>query len=236
MTLEFQAFIDDSRTKPSGEFVLGGHIAPAEQWARFSKEWEKLLPLGTRAKSGNFHFKMAEMAYVPERMERVPLFYEVIEKYVTLSISCRMNTEDFARAQERMQVGAARLGWHINLNRWNNPYYFLFRALIDNFHQKRDEKLASLIPPDEVVQFYFDDQAEKKFIRNAWDGWVAHRPEEIRHRYGTEPRFENDEEFLALQAADLWAWKVRDWYEEDAIDLPDKMKRFGLHPVPKTPS
>lgn len=35
---------------------------------------------------------------------------------------------------------------------------------------------------------------------------------------------------MALQAADFWAWWVRRWYEEDAIDWPDKMKAldFGL--------
>jgi hypothetical protein len=86
MALNYQAFIDDSRTKPSGEFVLGGHVAPAEKWVAFSGEWEGLLPLGTRAKNGKFHFKMAEMAKSPERMARVPRFYELIEKYVTREV------------------------------------------------------------------------------------------------------------------------------------------------------
>jgi hypothetical protein len=67
MAMNCQAFIDDSRTKPSGEFVLGGHVAPAEKWVAFSGEWGGLLPLGTRAKNGKFHFKMAEMAKSPER-------------------------------------------------------------------------------------------------------------------------------------------------------------------------
>jgi hypothetical protein len=97
MVLNFQAFIDDSRTKPSGEFVLGGHIAPAEKWARFSGAWEDLLSLGTRAQNGKYHFKLVKMN-TPERMARVPMFYSVIEEYVTLSVSCRLNTEDFERA------------------------------------------------------------------------------------------------------------------------------------------
>ena len=38
----FKAFIDDSST-PGGEFVLAGHVANAEEWAEFTKEWEELL-------------------------------------------------------------------------------------------------------------------------------------------------------------------------------------------------
>lgn len=59
MALSFQAFIDDSTT-PGGEFVLAGHIAPAEAWAKFAKEWEELLPFGTLAENGKYHFKMSE--------------------------------------------------------------------------------------------------------------------------------------------------------------------------------
>jgi hypothetical protein len=228
MTLNFEAFIDDSRTKPSGEFVLGGHIAPAENWALFSKEWEDLLPLGTRAKNGNFHFHMVEMASQSARMERVPRFYQVIEKYVTLSISCRLNSDDFVRAQERMKIVAARMNWHINCGRWNNPYYFLVRALIDKFHKVRHEKIDRIILVDEKVDFIFDKQSEEAFIREAWSLWVEYRDEAIRNRYGVAPRFEDDQEFLPLQAADLWAWWVRHWYEEDAVDLPDKMRLYDF--------
>jgi len=63
-----QAYIDDSY-KRNGEFVLAGHIATAESWAKFAKEWEALLPsAGTLASNGNYHFKMSEMAANPERM------------------------------------------------------------------------------------------------------------------------------------------------------------------------
>jgi len=42
--------------------VLAGHIATAEAWGHFAKESAELLPLGTKAKNGNYHFKMSEMA------------------------------------------------------------------------------------------------------------------------------------------------------------------------------
>ena len=55
----FQAFIDDSYT-PDGEFVLAGHVATAESWVAFAKEWEELLPFGTIAPNAKFHFKMSK--------------------------------------------------------------------------------------------------------------------------------------------------------------------------------
>jgi hypothetical protein len=75
----------DNSATPNGEFVLAGHIASDDPWARFLKEWDDLLPFGVLAENGKYHFKMSQMAATPERMERVPAFYWVIEKYVLLS-------------------------------------------------------------------------------------------------------------------------------------------------------
>jgi Protein of unknown function (DUF3800) len=228
MALNFQAFIDDSRQKVGGsEFVLAGHIATADKWVEFTKEWEPLLPLGTKAKNGKYHFKMTEMAFA-RRIEHVEKFYRVIEKHVALSISCRMNEEEFVRAQVRAKNILSQHNVFPDFGNWANPYYFLFRALIDNFHKDRHGKISKIIPIEERIDFIFDDQDEKKFIRDAWDGWVAYRDDEVRSRYGGVPQFENDQEYLALQGADLWAWWVRRWYEEDAIDLPDKMREFDF--------
>jgi hypothetical protein len=226
MADNFQAFFDDSRTA-NGEFVLAGHIATAEQWSKFTGEWELLLPKATKAKNGNYHFKMSEMTS-SHMMPRVEEFYRVIEKHVALSVSCRMNQADFVRGQERAEFVLSQLGIYPEFGRWNNLYYFLFRALIDNFHQVRHEKISKIIPIDEPIELIFDTQRERSFIKKAWEGWVASRDEEVRPRYGEAPRFEDDQEYLALQGADLWAWWVREWYEEDASDIPDKMREFDF--------
>jgi hypothetical protein len=75
LLVALQAFIDDS-TDEGGTFVLAGHIASAEVWSNFAKEWEEMLPFGIRGKDGKFYFKMNEMAAVAERMERVGAFIE----------------------------------------------------------------------------------------------------------------------------------------------------------------
>jgi hypothetical protein len=225
MALNFQAFVDDSRSKD--EFVLGGHIATAENWAHFSKEWEELLPFATRDKNGSLRFKMTEMAGNPERVARVEVFYRALEKYSAASISCRMNLDDFEQAYERVQALAARLNWSVDFAKWKNPYYFLFRGLMDRFHDHR-ETMKEFIPLDEQVDFIFDNQSEKSFILAAWDEIVEIRPKEVQKYYGATPRFEDDLKFLPLQAADLWAWWVREWYEEDSAPMPDKMRRLDF--------
>jgi hypothetical protein len=231
MALKFQAFVDDSARRPDGDFVLAGHIATAAAWAHFAKEWEELLPLGTLAKNGKRHFKMTEMAHTKDGIERTEPFYRLIEKYVAVSISYRMNLEDFARAIERMKsptgfIGS--LGMTIDFFRWENPFFFLFRAVMDDFHKEGREKLKQVIPLDETVDFIFDDQSEKSYILAGWDDFVLDKSEDERQNYGATPRFENDQQFLPLQAADLWAWWVREWYEEDAAQIPGKMQAFDF--------
>jgi hypothetical protein len=221
MALNFQGFIDDSYSKD--EFVLGGHIATAESWAQFSKDWDELLPFATRDKNGKFRFKMTEMASNPERMARAEAFYRVIENHVPISISCRMNLGDFTQAYERVRAYALQMRWSVDFAKWENPYFFLFRGLMDRFHDHR-EAMKAAIPLDEQVDFIFDNQSEKSFILAAWDEIVEGRPDEVQQYYGATPRFEDDLKFLPLQAADLWAWQVREWYEEDADPIPDKMR------------
>jgi hypothetical protein len=230
MALNFQAFLDESAPKDASsgdvEFVLAGHIATADAWEEFSEEWRELLPLGTRASNGNFHFKMAEMARTPESRDRVRHFYAVIEKYVLTSISVRVNLEYFARAHERLEMAGRFHNWPpIPQRLWKNPYFYAFRGLLDKFHESM---FGGVVPMDEKVEFIFDDKSEKNPILKGWDSYILNRDESVREHYRSPPRFENDQEFLPLQAADLWAWQVRQWYEEDSIAHPPKMEAFDF--------
>jgi len=221
LIMVLQAFFDESFSDE--EFILGGHIATAESWAVLSKEWEQLLPVfGTLNSEGKYHFKMSEMAQSSERMERVQVFYKLIEDNVITSISARLNLTDFRRAQDRATAFVSRMNWNVNFGMWTNPYFFAFRILLDGFHTQRNNFTS--VPAGEKVDFIFDDRVEKTAILQAWNEYLEGRDEEVRGRYGATPRFENDQDFLPLQAADLWAWWVREWYEEDASLTPDKMR------------
>jgi hypothetical protein len=218
----YRAFIDESFSEE--EFILGGHIATADNWASLSRQWAELLPkFGTLADGGTYHFKMSEMAMTPDRMERVPIFYKLIEEHVAASISVRLNLPEYRRAQVRAHRLAEQMYWApLNLNHWANPYFFAFRVLIDEFHILRPN--FNSIPADERVDFYFDDKIEKKVILGAWDEYLVRAAPQVKDRFGATPRFENDQVFLPLQAADLWVWWVREWYEEDASFIPDKLR------------
>jgi hypothetical protein len=209
--LVLQAYIDDSRSV-SGTLVLAGYIASAEQWAAFSKDWEELLPYGTLNKHGKYHFKMSEMAMSENRMERVGAFWKVIERHVLMSVSCRTNVNYFPRAMNRF----ASLGENIDWGYAKNPYLWTFRALLDVFHARR-EKISQSININEPVDFIFDEQSEKATIISSWDEFLKNRPDDIRALYGATPRFEDDNDFLPLQAADLWAWWVRMWSDKGIL-------------------
>jgi hypothetical protein len=70
------------------------------------------------------------------------------------------------------------------------------------------------LPHDEVIDFIFDQQSQKNIILRAWDEYVETKQPGVRELYGGAPRFEDDKKFLPLQAADLWAWWIRKWYND----------------------
>jgi hypothetical protein len=207
-----QAAIDDSYTE-GGVFVLGGYIASAEAWANFSKEWELLLPTANRGPRGSYRFKMSEMI---NHINRVPPFYHTIENHVIMSISIKIDLGDFARAKQRIWSDNAHIVWGPE----HEPYWFACSMLLLQFHRSRYEQqlLADWLPLDKKVDFYFDNRSGSGTLLDSWEESVAEEPEEFRELYGARPRFEDDEEFLPLQAADFWAWWVREGYETDQLE------------------
>jgi hypothetical protein len=221
-----QAFIDESIDQ--GEvFVLGGYIATAEAWANFSREWEKLVSSGwgTTRPDGNRHFKMSEMAMEESRMERVEVFFRVIEDHVIGHLSARVDVRDIAVATSRILLDGNPLPWPAM---YTNPYHVAFRVLMDGLHLQR-ENMAWAIPLSDKIDFYFDNRTEKKAILEEWDRYVENRPDEAKKYYGATPQFKDDLEFLPLQAADFWAWWIRKWHKEDPklIRAPH-FGRFGF--------
>lgn len=237
-----QAFIDDSASDV-GTFVLAGYIASAERWAEFAGEWEALLPLATMGSNNKRRFKMSEMA---ARMRDVPPFYRLIEKYAALGVSCKIDVRELARAIDRIWID----GRHINFNHMVNPYFVAFWMLLQVFHTERqkdprlfsvlgsDDKsvpLSNILPLDQKVDFYFDEHSSKKSILDVWDFFLTDAPGELLALYGPQPRFENDEDFMPLQAADFWAWWTRKGYEDGNLRNYQEGKFpgwTGTKPVP----
>ncbi len=150
---------------------------------------------------------------VPERMENAQAFFRVIETYLPLRISFAIRPSDFKNGVERV----------VAFDMFGNPgkpdriiatsiYVYAYKCVMDVFNNNRgNEELCKVIGSEEKVDFYFDERSEKKIIISAWDNYVAtsSRPD----RLGGTPRFESDDVFLPLQAADFLAWWVREMIE-----------------------
>lgn len=205
-----QAYVDDSYTE-NGVFVLAGYVATAAAWASFSQEWEKLLPTATRGPSGKFRFKMSEMA---NQINRVPAFHCIIENHVLMAISCKIDLGDLERAKQRIWSDNIQIIWGPP----HNPNNQVIGYLLTHFHRLRYERqlLVNLLPLDEKVDFYFDLHSDINTLD--WDAFVASETSRsIRELYGAPARFEDDEEFLPLQAADFLAWWIRDGYQNGRL-------------------
>jgi hypothetical protein len=110
-------------------------------------------------------------------------------------------------------------GLVIDWKDFDKPFCVAFRALLDKFSGNR-AMISDEIPETEKIDFYFDNQSEKSIILSTWDDYFQNHPDAQRC-FGATPRFEDDEDFLPLQAADFWAWWVRKWYEQGT---PEKIR------------
>ncbi|MEI2636916.1 MAG: DUF3800 domain-containing protein [Methylotenera sp.] len=221
MTL--QAFIDDSYEN-DGVYVLAGCISNVEGWVNFSKDWQKILPnWGTlNPKTNKYHFKMSEMNATKERMERVPVFLGTIEEHVLGFVYVKINISELNRALNKLQAANADI--IIDWACYADPFYVACRCLLDKFHLQRNEMIEAL--GEEKIDFYFDEQSNKNSITSIWDSYISERPEQIREYYGATPSFKDDEDFLPLQGADLYAWWVRKCYKDGTPEKIDKLD-FG---------
>lgn len=209
LLMVWQAYIDESIDEDY--FVIGGYVASAESWAKFSVDWSEMLPQSCMGSDGQYRFKMSEMALNSERMARVPGFFRIIERHLPAGLHCNLRVSDFRNAKKRI-VAIHRSGKRINFQGklFDNIYFFALTRLMTMFHAALSDAIVqNVIPPNNRVDFIFDDRAEKKILLEAYDRMVAISPHS--NRYGRTPRFEDDAEFMPLQAADFLVWWVREW-------------------------
>jgi hypothetical protein len=184
----FQAYIDDSAD--SHVLVLAGYIAPFDAWMAFTEEWKEQID-----NFGGKPFKMSQMAQSEEGLRQTEIFYRIIERHVTAAISCAVYKDDLIKIIEEVPRPAPIL----DIDILKNAYYPAFTGIMTTFTHTQES-----IGIDEAVDFIFDDQNEKANLLNTWDLLKAGADPNVRRFLGANPRFENDEDFLQLQAADLF--------------------------------
>jgi len=189
-----QAFVDASGKGDPNVLVVAGYVAQADEWAKFSQAWkEKLDQAGMR------RFKMNEMT---RRPEIAGYFYRTIEEHdILAAISCVFDTRGLVRFVDEFTTPSAAT------HNLKNPYLYASRQIIENLAMTQ-EKMGL----HEPIDFIFDDEAEKARLVPNWDWFRESLRPEVRRLVCNCPIFRNDEDFMPLQAADLWAWWVRKWF------------------------
>jgi hypothetical protein len=120
---------------------------------------------------------------------------------------------------------------------YSNPYFLAYWLFLDYFGQSIHK--TGVREPVEVI---FDKQeALENLPQNHWDDYVASVGDKTFSILNKRPRFERDEDFLPLQAADLASWFVRKYWKEHgslrepfASPFPWKLKGtfYGLTATP----
>jgi hypothetical protein len=206
-----QAYLDESYTE--GQiYVLAGYLARAQDWAKFSEEWEHLLPLTNRGNSNKRRFKMAEMA---NAMDRVPPFYDIIRKYAAFGISVAMDARDLERAKSRIWSDNTHIIW----SHRDSVEALLFRLFVGTVYNAcwDDKRIREWLEPNEKIDLYFDNNSVSDVVMEEWSDAIKIFPDHIKDLVGYEPRFVDDEDFPPVQAADFWAWWVREGHEKGRL-------------------
>jgi hypothetical protein len=224
--LVLQLYVDESisHRRNRKAYVAAGYIASASAWADFSVEWEALLPLTRRGRSGKYRFKMSEMQ---AHMEKVPAFYEVIRRHALVAVSMTIFEDDFEAALARiwsdntvLVINPVReLRYMVKTTIMEGIYNYLGRNTGNSTINKLGDRVEKALEGNfgQPLDIYFDNESGSDLLLEWWQEmseekkWLA--PESV----GGMPRFEDDEDFLPLQAADFWAWWVRKGEEDDTI-------------------
>lgn len=198
--LMLQAFCDESLDS-DGFFVMAGYVAPVENWLRFNDQWQGVLDLSEHPYQPIPRFKMSAMSGY-RGLRRAEKFYRVIEEHATAAFSVRIDVAAMKRAKVRAKWPVALEDDHA----MSNPYYFAFRLVTEGL-----AKVQSQLGLAQPVDFVFDEHTSSKYCSRAWDSFKDKAPPEFKQYLGAPPIFRKEEEYLPLQAADLYAWWVRKW-------------------------
>jgi hypothetical protein len=214
-----QAYVDDSKSEGSPPFfILGGYIATAETWARFSEEWQRALDMRPRipyfkyreALRGEGEFNGASEAL---RMERASVMRGVIELFDLAEFGIGFRVDAYEKAFARFGGQQA-----------TNPYYFATANLMAELARG----LEQLLLPRERLDIIFDNQMmEKDKVIAAWEWATKATAKPIPSDILTEilrnpPTWRDDKDVLPLQAADMHATWLRIDLENQRDGRPRK--------------
>ena len=197
-----QAFVDDSGGKGhTRHFVLAGLVADAEAWAEFSNEWRAFLDASPAIPT----FKMRHAAGLgghfwgwkeTDRDKKLRGLAKIINRYARISTHSMIDLGAFAQTWGRMD-GPQR-----------DPYFYPFyNTILACAWTLWDLGLR------ERFEIIFDEQVifgpRAKHWYHFYKTMVASKEPELAATLPIEPMFQCDDDFMPLQAADMFAWCMR---------------------------
>lgn len=219
MILLPQAMIDDSGSEPqSPYFLLAGFVAPAAAWAEFAAEWQLALD----EPPGLDYFKMKEAARLQDQFDRKKGWNEakrdarlmtlskIIKKHAKIRVHASVRNDLFEKYITSIPAPQRSLGV-------DSPYTLLFMQLILAVAVAGDR--SGIVDP---CDFIFDEQGGFGKAALAWWPNLKMLVEksarsDLARFVGSPPIFRDDKCFLPLQAADLYAWQLRNNFIQNRV-------------------
>ena len=212
--MPIQAFVDDSGGKgQTRHFVLAALAGHSESWMQFSEEWRSCLADSPAIRS----FKMREAASCSgqfrgindeQRNAKLRALAKIINRHARL-ITCSVidleaHAETWARGDKYQR----------------DPYFYPFHnsiaAICFSLWDKGWRERFEIVFDDDVI---FGPRAKRWYpvIKTI----IEHREPEAATILPIEPLFRSDDDFLPIQAADLFAWVIRKKHDDSAFDTFD---------------
>jgi len=221
MILAPQAVIDDTGSEPQSPiFILAGFVTSAERWAAFSGEWQAALD----EPPGLEYFKMSQAARLQEQFDRKKGWNEakrddrlitlarIIRKYAEVRVHASVQNDAFEKYIKSIPVPERKLGV-------DSPYILVFMQIILAM-----ATTSSLLGDVAPCDFIFDEQSA--FGQEALAWWPEFKrtldavsKSDLPRQVGSPPIFRDDKQFLPLQAADLYAWQLRNNHIQNRLLL-----------------
>lgn len=230
-----QAFIDDSGSEPQGKvFVLAGFIASAERWAEFSCSWQRVLDRNrleyfkhSEAMTLNGEFDKRRGWNAEKRDALLAELVDIICAYAEYQTYVSMRHAHFEKYLRPIPAPERTLGT-------DAPYLTLYMQIIAGL-----ALLAERFKIKEKCDFIFDEQggfsveADAKWpsIEKVHSGETRawNKPDIL----GARPTFQNDKDFLPLQAADFYAGEIRrNLSVSEKIIVPARSLLIRLNSIP----
>jgi hypothetical protein len=203
MVLQAGYFDDSGSDIGSQYYVLAGFLAPVEDWKAVATNWAKTLDPDLR------YFKMSEaMAFdgqfrrgwtVPLRDKLILELVDVVTAINPWRVECYLKRNLFNTFVKGI----------LDSRTFDDPYFILFYQIVLSVVAN-----AERIGWHRDCDFIFDGQgALEDITKSKWD-WVKQNIDvngtKMGEYLGSRPLFGNDITFRPLQAADMFAWLVRD--------------------------